>query len=259
MPLDNTDVLPRRVMTLFLLVDSSGSMTVNGRIAQVNAAIEEMQPLLREVSDENADAEIRIAVLEFSTGCKWVTNGAESLDTFFWNDLTASGVTEMGAAFLELESKLSRMQFLASSTGSFAPAIILLSDGAPTDNWEAGLAALRKNNWFKNAMKIAVAVADADMSVMSAFTGSPETVVLVKDDRETLKKLLNRLVVIASTIQSRSKTSGQGDNDESIATQNAIDAVQGTVVNDTSGSIAVPGSTVSAPSDPSAKNPWGVW
>lgn len=86
---DELGVMPRRVMTLFLLVDTSGSMTVNGNIGKVNSAIEEMIPLLQEVSDENADAEIKVAVLEFSTGCRWVTRdaagnpGVESLETFF--------------------------------------------------------------------------------------------------------------------------------------------------------------------------------
>jgi len=59
------EVMPRRVMTLFLLVDCSGSMSINGNIGKVNGAIEEMRPLLKEVSDENADAEIKIAVLAF--------------------------------------------------------------------------------------------------------------------------------------------------------------------------------------------------
>ena len=51
-----TSALPRRVMTLFLLVDSSGSMSASGNIAKVNRAIEEMIPLLSDISDENEQA-----------------------------------------------------------------------------------------------------------------------------------------------------------------------------------------------------------
>lgn len=226
--------LPRRVMTLFLLVDTSGSMTVNGNIGKVNSAIEEMIPLLQEVSDENADAEIKIAVLEFSTGCRWVTRdvagqpGVDSLESFFWNDLEASGLTDMGAAFVELESKLSRSAFLQSATGAYAPVIILLSDGQSTDNTQPGLDKLKHNNWYKAATKIAIAVDDGDTSVLSGFTGTTETVLKVNSDREDLKSLLCRLAVVSSTMQSRSVTAQSGNNDEEVAKEVAKEAIKQT-------------------------------
>ncbi len=225
-------VMPRKVMTLFLLVDTSGSMTVNGNIGKVNSAIEEMIPLLQEVSDENADAEIKIAVLEFSTGCRWVTHdmsgqvGAESLEGFFWNNLEASGLTDMGAAFVELESKLSRTAFLKSATGSYAPVIILLSDGQPTDNTQIGIDKLKRNNWYRAATKIAIAVDNGDTSVLSAFTGTTETVLQVDSDREDLKSLLCRMAVFSSTIQSRSIIAAVEGNDEEVAQNLAREAVQ---------------------------------
>lgn len=223
---DMGGVMPRRVMTLFLLIDISGSMSVNGNIGKVNSAIEEMIPLLKEVSDENADAEIKIAVLAFSSGCRWITHdisgqsGAESLESFFWNDMEAGGLTDMGAAFSELESKLSRSAFLASSTGAYAPVIILLSDGCPTDEWEKGLEKLKHNNWYKAATKIAIAVDDGDTSVLSAFTGTTESVLQVNSNRDDLKKLLCRLAVVSSTMNSRSVSAGDGE--EGSGENNAI-------------------------------------
>ena len=228
---DELGVMPRRVMTLFLLVDTSGSMTANGNIGKVNSAIEEMIPLLQEVSDENADAEIKIAVMEFSSGCRWVTHnvsgqaGADSLESFFWNDLEASGLTDMGAAFLELESKLSRKAFLASTTGAYAPVIILLSDGQPTDNIQPGLDKLKHNNWYKAATKIAIAVDDGDTTALSAFTSTTETVLKVNSDRQDLKNLLCRLAVVSSTMQSRSATSSSSDDDEKEAQERAKTAI----------------------------------
>ena len=239
------EVMPRRIMTTFLLVDTSGSMAENGNIGKVNAAIEEMVPMLREVSDENADAEIKLAVMDFSTGARWVTKdlegnpGPESLETFFWNDLEAGGLTDMGAAFIELESKLSRKSFLASSTGAFAPVIILLSDGLPNDDWKSGLEKLKHNNWFKNAQKVAIAVDDASDEALVAFTGTKEAVLKVNSNRTDLKALLCRLAVVSSTIQSHSvgvemeepAKSGEGDDsqqnsDSEIAQKIAEDAVK---------------------------------
>lgn len=197
--------LPRRVMTLFMLIDTSGSMAYDGNIGKVNRAVEETVQQLRDVSDSNFDAEIRIAVLEFSSGCRWVTNGAESFDHFVWNDLNAGGLTDMGAAFVELESKLSRTQFLQSSTGAYAPVIILLSDGQPTDDIDVGIEKLRHNNWFKSAMKIAIAVTSEAADALIKFTGSTETVIPYDSNKQDLCKLLTRLTIVSSKMQSRSR------------------------------------------------------
>ena len=136
---------PRKVMTLFYLVDTSGSMS-GSRIGTVNAAMEECIPLLKEIAVANDDAEIKVAILQFSSGCSWVTpvSGPVGLDDIIWNDLQAGGMTEFGGALLELDKKLSRNEYLNSQTGAYAPVILLLSDGGPTDNWENGLIRLKR-------------------------------------------------------------------------------------------------------------------
>ncbi|MDR2476788.1 MAG: VWA domain-containing protein, partial [Treponema sp.] len=152
--------IPRRTMVLFFVIDTSGSME-GKKIGSVNAAIEEVIPAIKEVSDENADAQIKIAVLEFSSGATWHTpSGPVPADQFRWNDLDAGGVTDFGAACKTLNEKLSTKAFMQEATGSFAPAIFLLSDGDPTDDWQSALAALKQNNWFKAAVKVAVAIGD---------------------------------------------------------------------------------------------------
>ena len=113
--------------------------------------------------------------------------------------------TEPGAACVELDKKLSRNEFLESQTGAYAPVILLFSDGGPTDNWEKGLEQLKKNNWFKHAIKIAIAIGeDADKNVLATFTGTPESVIAV-NDKHTLKALIRKVSVRASEFQSHSK------------------------------------------------------
>ena len=148
---------PRKVMTLFYIIDSSESMS-GSRIGTVNGAMEECRDLLKEIAKANDDAEIKVAVMQFSSGCYWITgsNGAINLEDWNWEDLQAGGITDFGAALLELDKKLSRKEFLNSQTGAYAPVILLFSDGGPTDNWEKGLNQLKQNNWFKHAIKIAL-------------------------------------------------------------------------------------------------------
>ena len=83
----------------------------------------------------------------------------------------ACGVTDLGAACKELDKKLSRNEFLQTAAGAYPPVILLFSDGGPTDNWESGLDALKKNNWYKRSIKIAFAIGDdADRDVQVLLT-----------------------------------------------------------------------------------------
>lgn len=205
--LDQVTPSPRKIMTLFYVVDTSGSMT-GDKIGSVNSAMEEAITVdLPDISTANDDAEIRVAIMQFSSGCSWITpsSGPIGIGDVIWNDLHPSGLTDLGAACVELDKKLSRNEFLESQTGAYAPVILLFSDGGPTDNWEKGLEQLKKNNWFKHAIKIAIAIGeDADKTVLATFTGTPESVIAV-NDKHTLKALIRKVSVRASEFQSHSK------------------------------------------------------
>ena len=168
--LDDVESVPRRTMTLFFVIDTSGSMAGN-KIGAVNDAVINVLPMLNDISESNPDAEIKVAALEFSSGCSWLYSEPKLANEFIWQDVSASGLTSLGEACTELASKLSRSGFMKSASGSFAPAIILLSDGGPTDDYKSGLAKLQANNWFKAAIKIAIAIGDdADLEVLKEFT-----------------------------------------------------------------------------------------
>ena len=200
--------IPRRTMVLFFIIDTSGSMD-GSKIGAVNVAIEEVIPAIREVSDENADAQIKIAALEFSSGARWITsNGPIDAEQFRWNYLDASGVTDFGAACKTLNDKLSSKAFMQEATGSFAPAIFLLSDGEPTDDWQSPLSVLKKNNWFKAGVKVAIAIGDdANKDMLKEFTGSMESV-LETHNAATLKKMIKFVSVRASQVASKSSNVG---------------------------------------------------
>ena len=202
--------IPRRTMVLFFVVDTSGSMD-GAKIGAVNTAIEEVIPAIKDVSDENADAQIKIAALEFSSGATWHTPGGPvPAEQFRWNYLDAAGVTDLGAACRALNEKLSTKAFMQEATGSFAPAIFLLSDGDPTDDWWGPLQTLKQNNWFKAAVKVAVAIGDdANRDVLKEFTGSMEAVLEVHNSA-MLKKMIKFVSVRASQVASKSANVNEG-------------------------------------------------
>ena len=239
---------PRKVMILFYLVDTSGSMS-GSRIGTVNAAMEECIPLLRDVAQANDDAEIKVAIMQFSSGCSWITpaTGPVGLDDIIWNDLQAGGLTEFGTALIELDKKLSRNEFLKSQTGAYAPVILLLSDGGPTDNWEVGLNKIKQNNWFKHAINIAIDIeSGSDRRVLAEFTGNPEAILDAKDTA-TLKKMIHKVSVRASEFQSHSKQSSDVVTTPEEDSANIVSAVVKDVDQDSDTGIQ------------SDDNDWGNW
>jgi uncharacterized protein YegL len=203
--------IPRRILTIFFMIDTSGSMS-GAKIGAVNSAMEEVLVDLQDV--EGADAEIKMAVLTFSDGCEWLTPQPINLDST-WTNLTAGGLTDFNAACQELNDKLSVSHgFMDSASGCYAPVLFLITDGYPTDdtdNGDNGINALKKNGWYNAAIKVALAIGDsANKTLCENFTGNSETVV-VAHNSEFLKKVIKKIAVTSSQVASsgRSRTTGE--------------------------------------------------
>ena len=240
---ENAVEVARRTMTLFFVVDTSGSMG-GSKIGTLNSAIEEVIPEIRKISGENADAAIKIAVLDFSSGAHWITPAPIDAESFCWNYLDADGLTYFGEMCKMLNEKLSRNAFMRDVAGSFAPAIFLLSDGEPTDEYKKELGRLKENNWFKKAIKVAVAIGeDANRDVLAEFTGSKEAVVAVHTP-EALVKMIRFVSVTASQIGSQSS---KGGVDRAVSKQSEVlDKVKSAVENDTTGAVEMENTSVSS-------------
>lgn len=217
----------RKSMVMFFLIDTSGSM--EGRsIAAVNDAMREVLPDIQDISNNNADAKIKLAVMSFSSGTNWETTEPQDLDSYRWKDLEAGGVTDMGAAFRELNSKLDRNAFLQDPAGVKMPVIILISDGEPTDDFREGLKVLHQNKWYKRSIKVALGVDDANMDVMEEFTGSCESAIYLRD-KSNLKKLIRIVSVTSSTVGS--KKAGDAEDDARAAQEAVAEIVQDEMLN----------------------------
>lgn len=251
--LDQSAPAPRKVMTLFYLVDTSGSMS-GAKIGSVNSAMEEaIIDDLPNISSANDDAEIKVAIMQFSNGCSWITppSGPLGIGDMIWSDLQADGMTSLGAAFTELDAKLSRNAFLQSQTGAYAPVIILISDGGPTDEWKEALDRLCKNNWFRHAIKIAIAIGeDADKNVLACFTRNPEAVIEV-NDKHTLKMLIRKVSVRASEFQSHSK--------QAIDVETSPEQDSAIIVSEVKDDIAAEQQSNGKPIDVNVDPTWSQW
>ena len=207
MPNTNTlKEVPRKEMHVFYVLDTSGSMD-GAKISMLNHAMEECTDALKDLAKSNADADLRIAVMEFNSGCKWITsNGPESLEDFVMDKLDAGGLTDIGAALKELNSKLSRHAFLNSMTGALMPVIIFMTDGYATDDYAKALDEIRKNRWFARGTKIGFAIGDdADVKMISSVVGNSEAVIKTTD-LDLFRRLMKFVSVTASMLVSQSTT-----------------------------------------------------
>lgn len=212
--------MPRKLLPIIYVIDTSGSMA-GDRIAAVNEAMRDTVGVLKDVSAKNPSAELKIGILKYATSAEWITkNGLVYIEDYYWNDLGAAGLTDLGAALAELNNKLSRNEFLSSDVGFKAPVIIFMSDGKPTDDWETALnKTMMSNKWFKIATKIALAVGDmADTGVLARIAGrpdgtpNPEAVISVTD-LDALRELIRVVSVTASQIGSKSRTGDDTQDD----------------------------------------------
>ncbi|MDR2648193.1 MAG: VWA domain-containing protein [Clostridiales bacterium] len=223
-PLEAAVEPAKKELVIFFIIDRSGSMS-GTKIGAVNTAMREVLPVLRGIG--GSDATIKIAILGFSTEAYWISPPA-SVDEFIWEDITAVGWTDFGAALNMLCEKMSRKEFLNSGTGYAAPVCILMSDGQPTDSWIAPLELLRQNNWFKLATKIAIAIGnDTDKKVLTEFTSNPQAV-LVSHTPEDLKKLIKIVTLTSSQIGSKNTAINVGNvftDRNSAAQQFAVSAI----------------------------------
>ncbi len=223
------EAVPRRTMILYFLIDTSGSMA-GDKIGSVNSGIKETILDIKEIT--NPDAQVKIACLTFSNDANWITQNPVAIDDFSWSNLEAEGITELGEACEKLNEKLSTKAFMGDATGNYAPAIILISDGNPTDfgkyKYDDSIAKLQANNWFKQAIKVAFAVGDdVNQEILEKFTGSPETVISIHN-KSQLQKMIRFVSVRASQIASKSSSIKESSSDSGVSSkqQEVIEALK---------------------------------
>jgi len=94
------------------------------------------------------------------------------------------------------------------------PVLVLISDGQPTDDMNAGLSALMQLPWGKKAVRIAIAIGeDADYELLQQFIGNPDVKPLQANNPEALVRSIK--FVSTAVLQAASAPSTQtGENRE---------------------------------------------
>ena len=116
-----------RALPIFVLADTSGSMR-GEKINELNLALREMLRALNNVDDIRG--KFQLCVISFGGEVK-VEQPLEDIDKIYLSELSASGNTRMGTAFDVVRNLIEDRSVVSSR--SYAPTIVLISDGIPTD------------------------------------------------------------------------------------------------------------------------------
>jgi uncharacterized protein YegL len=161
--------LARRPLHFFLLLDCSGSMAAAGKMAALNTAVREVLPHLAETSVLNPHAHVLVRAVRFGTGASWHIEEPSDAEDLAWTDVAAGGYTDLGAALDLLRTVLTVPPM---EERALAPAMVLVSDGMPTDDYGAALDALLELPWGRRSVRMAVAIGhDADYGALARFIG----------------------------------------------------------------------------------------
>lgn len=192
--------LATRPIHFFWIVDCSGSM-YGEKIGIVNNTIQECIPEMRNSADNNPNAQLLIRALQFASGASWITTSPVPVENYSWEDMEASGLTELGKAFDLLAAQLSIPPMPARA---LPPVIVLLSDGQPTDDYKKSLDKLKGMPWFRKAVRIAISIGqDADDDVLMEFTGNKE-LVLQANNATALARMIKWASTTASMVSAPS-------------------------------------------------------
>ena len=164
--------LASRPLHFIYLCDCSGSMAAQGKMQALNQAIRQSLPGMVRVARDNPEARVLVRAVRFADRAHWHVAEPTPVEQLQWHDLQAGGVTAMGEALELLAAQLSSPPM---EERALPPVLVLISDGQPTDDFDAGLARLLREPWAQKAVRLAIALGhDADLEVLQQFIG-PET------------------------------------------------------------------------------------
>ncbi len=198
--------LASRPLQFFWVADCSGSMA-GEKIDSLNTAVRDALPEMRRVARENPNAQLYVNVLAFSTGTRWIATQTP-VEQFQWQDLRVGGTTDMGAALREVASRLSVPPM---DERGLTPVVVLVSDGQPTDDFKAGLAAFMSKPWGQKAIRLAIAIGrDCDKDVLQQFIAHSELAPLQANNSDDLVRYIRWASTVA--VQNASKQHVQAND-----------------------------------------------
>ena len=193
-------------LPVILLLDVSGSMSVEGKIDKLyDATVDMINDFVDAVAKEQ---QIDIAIITFGASVELHTayTPVQELQKRGLSQFRAYGMTPMGVALKMAKDMIEDKNVTPSRI--YKPAVILVSDGAPTDDWEEPLDEFINCGRSQKCQRFAVAIGNgANIDVLRRFTGDPDTVLLAENAKDISDKFKMITMSVSTRIVSQKKNS----------------------------------------------------
>jgi uncharacterized protein YegL len=193
--LNNLVIQEARPLPVIILADISGSMHADNKIGILNTAIREMIDSLS--SEGSLRAEVYIAVITFGDDGAHAHLPFDKASDISWNNLEANGRTPMGEAFTMAQALIENKEIISSR--SYAPTMVLLSDGIPTDDYKQPLQNLLSSPRAAKAIRMAMSIgANDDQGVLKEFLGDSNLEVFQANEARQIQNFFKYVTMSVS-------------------------------------------------------------
>ena len=192
-----------RYYPVILLLDVSGSMD-GDPINALHAAVTEMVNSF--AAQRTREKMIKIAIITFGgdrANLHMSYTDAPDVQANGVPRFSASGMTPLGSALREAK-KLNEDK--STTPGKwYIPAVVLVSDGAPNDDWENALHDFIHNGRTAKCIRIGVPIGpDADANMMETFTGD-RAMIFYAQDVSTIADAFKNVVISITKSHDKAK------------------------------------------------------
>ena len=206
-PADFTVEEPKSIPVV-LLLDTSNSMS-GAPINMLNRSVEAMIAEFKKA--ETMETFIKLSIITFGS-----ENGVDlhtpltEVSKIDFQPLSTHGATPMGAAFKMAKAMIEDKEVFKGR--DYRPAIVLLSDGEPTDDWEQPLNDFVSNGRSAKCDRMAVAIgSSADENVLRKFISGCENPLFYAEDASRIIEAFKK-ITMSVTKRTKSVNKNQAIN-----------------------------------------------
>ena len=192
-------VAKAKPLPVVLLLDTSSSMNAGGeqsKIVELDSAVRDM--IKDFAHEEQLETEIQVSVITFGYDGVKLALPYTNASKVEMKKLEAQGNTPMGTALRMAKDMIEDKETTPSR--AYRHLVILCSDGAPNDDWEAPMDNFIKDGRSSKCDRMAMAIgSDANEAVLKRFIEGTENPLFYAKDASSMHKFFKFVTMSVAT------------------------------------------------------------